>query len=348
MQADEPPVTILTVAKEAGVSKTTASDALRGSGRVSEATRAAVAQVAERLGYVPNGSARHLRKASTGTIGLHVPEVLTRSSYYMSFVFGVVEAAARHDYDVTLITSGQRRSRPPRVDGLVLGDPLGGDPVVESLMGTGLPTVSCERFPGNRQADGVVWSEHAAMLAQLLDHLREAGAARPALIVAGDESDWAASVHRGYLDWCAANAVAPLVRRVSFDATGDEVRTAARALLDTAPPCGRDRATSDSAPSGTSEERPLDALVCAPAGAATEVAPLLREAGVDVLLASCVDGAGTRQADPPITAIDLRPKEAGASCAELLFELLSGVVPVGTERVHPIELAVRASTRPRT
>ncbi|WP_211370662.1 LacI family DNA-binding transcriptional regulator [Nonomuraea turkmeniaca] len=331
MQAADEPVTILTVAREAGVSKTTASDALRGSGRVSEATRAAVAQVAERLGYVPNGSARHLRKASTGTIGLHVPEVLTRSSYYMSFVFGVVEAAARHDYDVTLITSGQRRSRPPRVDGLVLGDPLGGDPVVESLMATGLPTVSCERFPGDRQADGVVWSEHAAMLSRLLDHLRESGSVRPALIVAGDESDWAASVHRGYLDWCAANGVAPLVRRVSFDATGDEVRSATRTLLS----------------SPGADDVPLDALVCAPAGAAAEVAPLLREAGVDVLLASCVDNAGTRQADPPITAIDLRPKEAGASCAELLFELLSGAAPVGTERVHPIELAVRTSTRRR-
>ncbi len=482
----EEPVTILTVAREAGVSKTTASDALRGSGRVSERTREAVAQVAERLGYVPNGSARHLRKASTGTIGLHVPEVLTRSSYYMSFVFGVVEQAARHDYDVTLITSGQRRSRPPRVDGLVLGDPLGGDPVVESLMATGLPTVSCERFPGSRQADGVVWSEHASMLGRLLDHLRESGASRPALIVAGDESDWAASVHRGYLEWCAAHGVVPLVRRVSFDASGDEVRAAARALLDAGgsnrgteygddratdreaeqhndpatnrgaehrddratgreaehrdDPAtnrgaeqGHDRATDQGAERGNdrstdreAEQRdgraarrgaergdgrsisrdadqgpgvaaasgsggdgpsdalvcapgqaaasgsgqdepldglvwapgevadlgrdgggPLDALVCAPAGAATEVAPLLREAGVNVLLASCVDSAATRQSDPPITAIDLRPREAGASCAELLFELLSGAAPVGTERVHPIELSIRASTRPR-
>ncbi|MEV4172850.1 LacI family DNA-binding transcriptional regulator [Nonomuraea sp. NPDC049709] len=413
MQADEP-VTILTVAREAGVSKTTASDALRGSGRVSETTRETVARVAERLGYVPNGSARHLRKASTGTIGLHVPEVLTRSSYYMSFVFGVVEQAARHDYDVTLITSGQRRSRPPRVDGLVLGDPLGGDPVVESLMATGLPTVSCERFPGARQADGVVWSEHAQMLARLLDHLRAAGSRRPGLIVAGDESDWAASVHRGYLGWCAAHGVPPLVRRVSFDATGDEIRAAARALLTPFPgpfppspdrlppstdpfppstglatpaPLATGSTGSDNGPGGSARSGepsggwgdgpsggpgdgpgdrggepgglggrpggsggrgggPVDALVCAPAGAATEVAPLLREAGAGVLLASCVDSAATRLADPPITAIDLRPREAGASCAELLFELLSGAAPAGTERVHPIELEIRASTSP--
>ncbi|AQZ70808.1 hypothetical protein BKM31_31405 [[Actinomadura] parvosata subsp. kistnae] len=364
VHADEP-VTILTVAREAGVSKTTASDALRGSGRVSERTRETVVAVAERLGYVPNGSARHLRKASTGTIGLHVPEVLTRSSYYMSFVFGVVEQAARHDYDVTLITSGQRRARPPRVDGLVLGDPLGGDPVVESLMATGLPTVSCERFPGSRQADGVVWSEHALMLTRLLDHLLATGARRPGLIVAGDESDWAASVHRGYQEWCAGRGVAPLVSRVSFDATGDEVRAAARALLGRghgAPGTGGGTpgtgggalatgggalARNDDTPRTGGAEVPMDALVCAPAGAATEVAPLLREAGGRVRLASCVDSAATRQADPPITAIDLRPREAGASCAELLFELLSGTAQPGTERVHPIELQIRASTAPR-
>ncbi|UBU16036.1 LacI family DNA-binding transcriptional regulator [Nonomuraea gerenzanensis] len=349
MQADEP-VTILTVAREAGVSKTTASDALRGSGRVSERTRETVVAVAERLGYVPNGSARHLRKASTGTIGLHVPEVLTRSAYYMSFVFGVVEQAARHDYDVTLITAGQRRARPPRVDGLVLGDPLGGDPVVESLMATGLPAVTCERFPGARQADGVVWSEHALMLARLLDHLRSAGSVRPGLIVAGDESDWAASVHRGYQEWCGRNGVPPLVRRVSFDATGEEVRAAARALLGTGGGTPRTAGDALSAGGGTLGARdglPMDALVCAPAGAATEVAPLLREAGGGVLLASCVDSAATRMADPPITAIDLRPREAGASCAELLFELLSGAAQPGTERVHPIELEIRASTTPR-
>jgi DNA-binding LacI/PurR family transcriptional regulator len=147
------PVTIRTVAERAGVSTTTASDAMRGSGRVSERTRARVLEVAESLRYVPNGSAQHLRRASTGAIGLHLPAVLTRSNYYMSFVFGVVERAAADSYDVTLLTSGQPESRrTPRVDGLVLGDPLAGDPVVERLMAAGVPTVTCERFPGDARA----------------------------------------------------------------------------------------------------------------------------------------------------------------------------------------------------
>lgn len=79
------PVNLVALARAAGVSKTTASDALRNSGRVSDKTRAHVVSVANRLGYSPNSSARSLRMASTGAIGLHLPEVLTRSEYYMSF-----------------------------------------------------------------------------------------------------------------------------------------------------------------------------------------------------------------------------------------------------------------------
>jgi DNA-binding LacI/PurR family transcriptional regulator len=287
-------------------------------------------EAADALGYVPNGSARHLRRASTGTIGLHVPEVLTRSSYYMSFVFGVVQGAADNDYDVTLITSGRRT---PRVDGLVLGDPLGDDPIVAKLMDTGLPTVTCERFTGTGRADGVVRSEHAEMLGRLMDHLRASGATRPALIVAGDVSDWAASVHRGFRDWCTRHGVDPLVRTVPFDCPAGEVHQAARELL--------------------ALEPRIDALVCGPAGSATDLLPLLREDGSDLrregggrlLLASCVDSPAMQLADPPITAIDLRPREAGVRCAELLFDLLSGTASAGTERIHPIELTLRASTR---
>jgi DNA-binding LacI/PurR family transcriptional regulator len=282
-----------------------------------------VLEVADALGYVPNGSARHLRRASTGTIGLHVPEVLTRSSYYMSFVFGVVQGAAESDYDVTLITSGRRT---PRVDGLVLGDPLGDDPIVGKLMDAGLPTVTCERLTGTRQADGVVRSEHAEMLGRLMDHLRDSGATRPALIVAGDVSDWAASIHRGFRDWCTLHGVEPLVRTVPFDVSAVEVREAARELL--------------------ALEPRVDALVCGPAGAATDLLPLLHEEGRDLLLASCVDGPGMQLADPPVTAIDLRPREAGVRCAELLFDLLKGTAPTGTERIHPVDLKLRPSTHP--
>ncbi|MEV7893513.1 LacI family DNA-binding transcriptional regulator, partial [Streptomyces cyaneofuscatus] len=77
-------VTLLDVARTAGVSKSTASDALQGSGRVAEATRDRVRAVAEELGYRPNSAARRLRRSSTGAIGLHLPQTATRLDYYMS------------------------------------------------------------------------------------------------------------------------------------------------------------------------------------------------------------------------------------------------------------------------
>jgi DNA-binding LacI/PurR family transcriptional regulator len=318
------PVTLVELARAAGVSKTTASDALRNSGRVSERTRQHVVSIANRLGYSPNPSARSLRRASTGAIGLHVPEILTRSEYYMSFVFGVVEEAARQDYDVTLITS--RRGTFPRVDGVVLGDPLEADAVVRGLMTSTVPVVTCERFTGDTEPAGVVLSDHAAVLAELLDHLRLAGARRIALLASSAVTDWGATLQRAYGEWCHAAELPSLLRELPFGAPASAVRDMARALLDT----------------------DVDALVCAPDGAAMAALPALRAAGraigEDLLLASCVDSSPLAHADPPVTAIDLRPREAGAACARLLFEILSGEAETGTVRRQPIGLVERAST----
>lgn len=313
------PVTLVALARAAGVSKTTASDALRNSGRVSEQTRQHVVSVATRLGYSPNPSARSLRNASTGAIGLHVPEILTRSEYYMSFVFGVVDEAARQDYDVTLITS--RRGTFPRVDGVVLGDPLEADEVVRGLMTAEVPVVTCERFTGGVEPAGVVLSDHAAVLLELLDHLRDAGAGRIALL-ASSATDWGTTLQVCYREWCRAAGTPDLLREMPFGSSATAVQDTVRALL------------ADG----------IDALVCAPDGAAAAALPVLRSADRHVLLASCVDSAPLAHADPPVTAIDLRPREAGAECARLLFEIMNGTAVRGTVRRQPIALVRRAST----
>ncbi|HEX6360987.1 LacI family DNA-binding transcriptional regulator [Actinophytocola sp.] len=323
MSKDEP-VTLIALARAAGVSKTTASDALRNSGRVSEQTRQHVVSVATRLGYSPNPSARSLRRGSTGAIGLHLPEILTRSEYYMSFVFGVVDFAARQDYDVTLITS--RRGTFPRVDGIVLGDPLEADSVASRLMTSSVPVVTCERFTGDSEPAGIVRSDHAATLASLLDHLRAAGARRIALLASSVVTDWGATLQHAYRSWCASHGVPVLLRDLPFGSPAIAVQDTVRALL-----------AAD-----------IDALVCAPDGSAMAALPVLRAAGrvigKDLLLASCVDSTPLGHADPPITAIDLRPREAGAECAKLLFEILNGETPHGAVREQPIDLIPRAST----
>ncbi|MEU1259300.1 LacI family DNA-binding transcriptional regulator [Streptomyces chartreusis] len=63
-------VTMTAVAKEAGVSQSTASRVFYGSTPVAEHTRQAVEAAAERLGYVPNTMARSLAARGTDILGL--------------------------------------------------------------------------------------------------------------------------------------------------------------------------------------------------------------------------------------------------------------------------------------
>jgi DNA-binding LacI/PurR family transcriptional regulator len=319
------PATIADVARGAGVSKTTASDALRGHGRVSDATRQAVLDAARRLGYTPNRNARSLRTSVTDTIALHIPEFLTSAEYYMAFVFGVAEQAARAGLNVTLVSSG----RIPQVDGLILCDPMPENPVVDQLMNAGLPVVTAERYGGDGQPAGVIWSDHETSLTELLGHLRARGARRPAFIASDTTADWSLTLQRTYARWCAEHDTRQLLRKAPFGSPPEVLRDVVGELL-----------------AGTPE---TDAIVCAADGAAAAVLPEIRSAGrvvgEDLLLASCVDSLATRTAEPPITAIDLRPRQMGAECVRLLCEILAGEAPRGTIRTLAIETIVRASTQ---
>jgi len=75
--------TILDVAKEAGVSKSTVSLVLQGSASVKEETRKSVRQAMADIGYVYNRSAATLRSASSGLIGLVINDL--RNPFFTEF-----------------------------------------------------------------------------------------------------------------------------------------------------------------------------------------------------------------------------------------------------------------------
>lgn len=63
-------VTIYDIAKATGYSAPTVSKALTGSGRLSEATRAKIVEIAQQMGYEPNISARTLTTKKSNLIGV--------------------------------------------------------------------------------------------------------------------------------------------------------------------------------------------------------------------------------------------------------------------------------------
>ncbi|MFF8986807.1 LacI family DNA-binding transcriptional regulator [Streptomyces globisporus] len=344
-------VTLLDVAHAAGVSKSTVSDALQGSGRVAEATRDRVRAVAEELGYRPNSAARRLRRASTGAVGLHLPATATRLDYYMNLAFGAVERAQEDGLDMVLLApAGAADGRiASRVDGLLVIDPEAGDSAVPGLLDAGVPVVTGERYLGpSAGPSAAVVCDNAASLTALLDHVTERGARRPAVLAPSGSSAWATALRATARSWGLAHRVEVALRTVPFAATPAEAEETTRALL-----------TADPA---------VDAVICAPDGSAPGVlraaAALGREvgttggggaaaavppenarpAGPALLVAACVDGPATRGAVPPVTAVDLRPAAYGRACAELLCDILADRAAPDTVRRHAWSLETRAST----
>jgi LacI family transcriptional regulator len=99
------PVTLADVARLAAVSTATASRALRDDPRISEATRRLVQEAAERLGYVPNLTARALRRRKTDVLGVLVPTVT--DPMHAQVLTGVHEEVAGKGFTVLFATSGR-------------------------------------------------------------------------------------------------------------------------------------------------------------------------------------------------------------------------------------------------
>ncbi|HET7337979.1 MAG TPA: LacI family DNA-binding transcriptional regulator, partial [Candidatus Dormibacteraeota bacterium] len=90
------PPTILDVADQAGVSKSTVSNVVRGISGVSEATRRRVRTAIDELGYQPNVLARHLVQQRTSILGVLVGDLA--NPFFAEMAKSVERHAAAHGY----------------------------------------------------------------------------------------------------------------------------------------------------------------------------------------------------------------------------------------------------------
>lgn len=322
-------VTLQNVADRAGVSRSTASLALAGKGRMSDSTRQRVRDAADELDYVVNIIARNLRTARSGAVGLYVPDQTLSFRYYMDVAFGAVERAQESDLLVTLMPTAftPRSGITDQLDGFLVIDPVDDDPIVERLLAGRSPVVAGEHVSeAMTEPWATVYGDHRAGIRMLLDHLWERGSRRPAVMLPDPAMAWGREMADGYFAWCAEKGVEPQRLLGWFDTTMDEVRSALDELL-------------------AGEQRP-DAVITAPEGVAIVALESIRAAGLepgrDVLIASYVDSDSLAVTQPTITALDLRPREMGRQCMDLLVRALEGGVPEGVE--VPISVVERGST----
>ncbi|MGR0219938.1 LacI family DNA-binding transcriptional regulator [Agromyces sp. ZXT2-6] len=336
MAATRPP-TLQDVADLSGVSRGTASRALSGGGRVSAETRARVAAAAAELDFSTNSGARNLRRARAGSIGLWLPQGLRFMEYYMNFTLGVVEATNDRELTVSLIPGDfpPGKARSLHVDGFVMADVDGHDELARAILETGRPVVTSELVPhGVPQPTASVMADHAAATHLLLDRLRAGGATSIVVLIPEIDQMWVQGVHAAAARWSAETGVG-----LSFQPlTGIPLATALRRIVDDLIAARPD----------------VDAIVCVPDGLAVGILSTLQERGRavpgDIQIVSYVDSATLPIVHPPISALDLRPREAGLRSGQLLVSMLDGEGPVtedGATLVETFDLEYheRASTR---
>ncbi|HVM68686.1 MAG TPA: LacI family DNA-binding transcriptional regulator [Gaiellaceae bacterium] len=326
-------MTLADIAREAGTSASTASRALSGRGYVSPVARERLLQAAERLGYVPNASARTLKQKTSRVVGVVVSDL--GNQFYARLAAGIEQALREAGYQMMLLgdnsqseeeLAAARAFLAMRAPGVIM-TPVGSE-ATALLVRQGIAVVEVDRRLADVPCDGVVVDNERGAR-EATQHLLGLGHERIGLLVV--KTDWTSDVGRlrGYhaAHRAAGRAVDPaLVVQVETDA--DDVEERVARLLDREP----------------------TAIFAANNLLAEAAWRQLRERGLrlpdDVSLVAFDDLPWMEMVEPGITTVAQPTFELGRRAAALLLaRAADGARPHVLEELEPT-LVVRGSTAP--
>jgi len=328
-------VTLADIARVAGTSASTASRAISGKGYVSADARARLLDAADRLGYVPNASARTLKQKTSRVVGVVVSDL--GNQFYGRLAAAIEQTLREANYQMVLLgdnsepdeeLAGVRTFLAMRAPGVIM-TPVGDD-ASGLLSRHGVVVVEVDRRLASVACDGVmIDNERGAREATA--HLLDAGHRRVALLVAA--TNWTSDAGRleGYRQ-AHRDANVPLderlIVRVPFHDRDAEHRIGA--LL-----------TTDDAPTAVFAANNL---------LAEQAWRVVRALGLrlpdDVSLVGFDDVAWMEMVSPGLTVVAQPTEELGRRAARLLLARLDDPARLPTvERLEPT-LVVRGSTGP--
>jgi LacI family transcriptional regulator len=325
-------VTIVDVARHAGVSQATVSRVLNGKPTVDPAIAARVTESVAELRYRPSATAQSLVRGRTSTVAMVVPDL--ENPLFQGILRGVSRSAARDGYRVlvadTAEDAGEERAAAlearRRCDALVLCAPRMPDAEFAEVLAAAQPVVVVNRaVPGSGAAG--VGVDYASGIRELAAHLLELGHTR-AVYLAGPPASMSNSQRLvGLRDFCAAHPEFELTQ-LEVGSTLDDGYRAAEAVLAT----------------GVTAALAFNDMV------ALGLLSRLREQGVAVpdrlAVAGFDDVPTARFATPSLTTMSVPRHELGAQAWERLKALIEGE-PTEHALLFRPRLVVRDSTAPR-
>lgn len=327
--------TILDVARQAGVSKSTVSLVLQGSASVKEETRVSVRQAMADIGYVYNRSAATLRSASSGLIGLVINDL--RNPFFTQFAAlfqmelarnGFATVLANSDEDPKLQTQMVSSLVEHGVSGFIISPSYGGEAETCAMLeAAGTPTIQVFR---SLSADGATFPfiapdyERGGRLAAA--HLIEQGCKRIVFLGGLEGRPVTQERMSGYLATLAENGMEPLVL------TGEATRAFGRTMLGTL----------------NADHPEVDGVICFNDLVSLGVLSASVERGVsvgdDLRVVGFDDIEDCRDSYPPLSSVSCHiPDFATSTAAKMLSWIKDGSKPPATER-RAVELILRASS----
>jgi LacI family transcriptional regulator len=328
------PATIRDVAREAGVSVATVSRVLNDSGPVRDTTRRRIREVAARLDFTPNTTARSLSTRRTHTIGVLLPDLY--GEFFSEIIRGIDQTAQRHRFHVLISSSHNKPAEVEaavaamrgRVDGLVLlasGLDAG---ILAKHLPERVPVVLINADHDGSHFDCLNVDNFGGAVA-MTRHLLLLGHLEVRMIRGADHNRDAGERERGFR---AALQAAGIACQDSWVVSGDFTEASGY------------RATQELLAAPT---RPT-AIFAANDSMAVGALSAVRDAGMrvpeDVAVVGFDDVPIAEFVSPPLTTVRVAIATLGATAAERLF--LSIQAQNRNERKHetlPTELVIRRS-----
>ncbi len=331
-------VTIRSVAEEAGVSPATVSRVFNDTAPVEQSTRERILDAADRLGYVPNATARSLSMNTTNTFGVLLPYLT--GEYFPEVIRGLDEAAQKHERFLLLSSSHHTpddlkralRSMYGRVDGLVLMLPQLAAADFKEHLPEDVPVVLLNCAPGEHDY-GVLSIDNQEGGRLATQHLIEQGHERIGIITGGLANYEARERLGGYQ---AAMEAAGLPQKDEWIATGDFSRESAREAIG-------QLLAADSPPTAVFASNDYMAMGAIHA---------LRENGLsvpeDVAIVGFDDLPSAKHFTPSLSTVNARMGDLGTQAVSMLLSLMDNSVENNqpSQRVQQLDphLCVRASS----
>lgn len=331
--------TIVDLARDLGISKSTVSRALRDQPDIHPGTRKAVLDLAQSLDYQPNLMAYGLVKSRSNVIGMIVPEFY--HYFFPNVIVGAQEVLQRAGYNLMICQSAEsyetevanvKALMASRVDGLLVSLTSQTNNVehLRSLVRKGVPLVFFNRICSDLDTPRVVVDDYDGAFGAV-EHLIAQGYRRiahlagpPALLVSRLRQ-------QGYLDALEKHGlVAEPELLISFDLTDEKARIYAQHLLNLA--------------------EPPDAIFAVNDPTAIEIMLVAKARGIRIPSELAVVGFSNDPLsaiiEPGLTTVAQPLPEMGRAAARLLLDQLAGGEDfTPTTIVLKTELIIRGSSR---